>query len=564
VLDNSLYSQALIFRDISSMEERQDHALVLLSATEAKLLAAPVANANNLTVVFLHLNARLPRRVLLAALQCGRCYFGTLRDRGDLSSGNKSGATASLVAFQQWCRERFAEFVDSCLALVRHDSAEVQVAALLSVLEFTSCSTFESSKDGAMPSTESIAIPVLVFKRLSCQLTISDALLELVKHEMFQATNRVRSLRAMSKAIKLAPLDVKSGMNLEDQADNFITLLALIDDMPSNSSGLSDQIAGAVVDDGSSESESESEDEDISSERKRKRAKKVSKPASVFERQLTKHRRAYEVAWLACLKLPMRPQTYKRVLLRLPEYVMPHMPSPLKLSDFLTDSYNIGGLTSILALSGLFILMRCHNLDYPRFYESLYSTLTPSVFYSKHRARYFRLLNLCLSSTNLPAYVVAAFLKKLGRLALGAPPTGAMYVLALTKNLLQKHSAAMPLIQKKAPKADENASADPFDATASTPLSSQALESSLWELHALRTHYYPGVSVLCKELERKWDKHEAKLPMNEYTSQTYRQIYDLEALRKTKSTPLSFKKPAVGLWSGGFHSGIFSIDVDSR
>jgi len=547
------------------MEERQDHALVLLSATEAKLLAAPVANANNLTAVFSHLNARLPRRVLLAALQCGRCYFGILRDRGDLSSGDVSGATASLVAFQQWCRERFAEFVDSCFTLIRHDSAEVQVAALLTVLEFTSCAILESSEGGALPTAEPIAIPVLVFMRLSCHLSVSDALLELVKHEMFRATNRVRGLRALSKAIRQAPLNFKNGMDLEDQADNFITLLALIDDMPIDAAGLSDQIAGADFGDdgnGSTESESESEDEHGTSERKRKRAKKVSKPVSLLERQLTKHRRAFEVAWLACLKLPMRPQSYKRVLLRLPEYVMPHMPSPLKLSDFLTDSYNLGGLTSILALSGLFILMRCHNLDYPRFYESLYSTLTPSVFYSKHRARYFRLLNLCLSSTNLPAYVIAAFLKKLGRLALSAPPSGAMYVLALTKNLLQKHSAAMPLIQKKLSKLDEDASADPFDATASTPLLSRALESSLWELHALRTHYYPGVSVLCKELERKWDKHEAKLPMNEYTSQTYRQLYDLEALRKTKSTPLSFLKPLSGIWGGGFHGGIFSADVD--
>ena len=53
----------------------------------------------------------------------------------------------------------------------------------------------------------------------------------------------------------------------------------------------------------------------------------------------------------------------------------------------------------------LFILMQCHNLDYPNFFPSLYRQLEPSVFYAKHRARFFRLLTLCLSSTALPSYV---------------------------------------------------------------------------------------------------------------------------------------------------------------
>jgi U3 small nucleolar RNA-associated protein 19 len=450
---------------------------------------------------------------------------------------------------------------------VQHDSAEVQVAALLSVLEFTrraaTVSAGAGSVGGEPVSTELTELLALVFSRLACLPAVSDALLEVVKHEMFRATGRVRSLRAVVRAIGQARRDAASGVEVEDQAEIFVTLLALVGDMPNDAASLADQTAGGEGDDDddqSSDSGSESEPEDGASARKRKRAKKT--PAtSASERQLTRHRRAFESAWLACLKLPMRPQTYKRVLLRLPEYVMPHLPSPLKLSDFLTDSYNLGGLTSVLALSGLFILMRCHNLDYPRFYESLYATLTPAVFYSKHRARYFRLLNLCLSSANLPVYVVAAFLKKLNRLALGAPPSGAMYVLALTKNLLQKHGAAMPLIRKKAATADEGPAADRFDATASSPVASRALESSLWELHALKAHYHPGVSVLCKELERKWDKHEAKLPMHEYTSQTYRQLYDLEAQRKTKTTPLCFQKPAGGLWGGDFHNGIFSADA---
>lgn len=55
-------------------------------------------------------------------------------------------------------------------------------------------------------------------------------------------------------------------------------------------------------------------------------------------------------------------------------------------SDFLTRSYDIGGVISVMALSGLFILMTQHGLEYPKFYEKLYALLTPAVFMAKHRS----------------------------------------------------------------------------------------------------------------------------------------------------------------------------------
>ena len=55
-------------------------------------------------------------------------------------------------------------------------------------------------------------------------------------------------------------------------------------------------------------------------------------------------------------------------------------------SDFLTRSYDIGAVISVMALSGLFILMTQHGLEYPKFYEKLYALLTPAVFMAKHRS----------------------------------------------------------------------------------------------------------------------------------------------------------------------------------
>lgn len=63
-------------------------------------------------------------------------------------------------------------------------------------------------------------------------------------------------------------------------------------------------------------------------------------------------------------------------------------------SDFLTRSYDIGGVVSVMALSSLYILMTQHGLEYPNFYNKLYALLEPSVFMAKHRAKFFEVSKL--------------------------------------------------------------------------------------------------------------------------------------------------------------------------
>jgi U3 small nucleolar RNA-associated protein 19 len=74
-----------------------------------------------------------------------------------------------------------------------------------------------------------------------------------------------------------------------------------------------------------------------------------------------------------------------------------------------------GGTIGLLALNALFILIRDYNLlvyphlayfeadidpsDYPSFYTRLYSFLDRDLLHNKHRARFFRLTELFLSST---------------------------------------------------------------------------------------------------------------------------------------------------------------------
>ena len=69
----------------------------------------------------------------------------------------------------------------------------------------------------------------------------------------------------------------------------------------------------------------------------------------------------------------------------------------------------------------MFTLISKYNLEYPEFYTKLYQLFTPELLHVKYRARFFHLANIFLSSTHLPAYLVAAFIKRLSRLCLSAP-----------------------------------------------------------------------------------------------------------------------------------------------
>lgn len=60
-------------------------------------------------------------------------------------------------------------------------------------------------------------------------------------------------------------------------------------------------------------------------------------------------------------------------------------------------------------------LLQAYDLEYPAFYDSLYKLVTPDIMRARYRARFFRMVDLCLSSSHVPAYVVAAFLKRFAR-----------------------------------------------------------------------------------------------------------------------------------------------------
>jgi len=211
------------------------------------------------------------------------------------------------------------------------------------------------------------------------------------------------------------------------------------------------------------------------------------------------NRRLFSHLWTEFLQSPLPASVFKKSLVLLADHVMPFMTSPLALTDFLIKSYDMGGVVSILALNGIFILVHRYNLEYPHFYKKLYSLLTDAtIFGAKYRSRFFFLVDLFLTSTHIPAYLVCAFVKRLSRLALVAPPTGIIIILTIIRNLLLKHTNAQILVH--CPDGASGLDEDPFLDSEEDPALCGAMESSLWEVASLQNHYIPRVAKMAKAL----------------------------------------------------------------
>ena len=136
-----------------------------------------------------------------------------------------------------------------------------------------------------------------------------------------------------------------------------------------------------------------------------KKLKTISEPRGKRVTQVRSHRKAFGDCWTELLQIrSLDVASYRRVLLGMHDQILPHLPHPLLLSDFLTDAYNQGGAVSMLAMHGLFVLMAKHGLEYPQFYPRLYALMKPAIFHLTHRDQFFRLTDLFLTSKGKPDY----------------------------------------------------------------------------------------------------------------------------------------------------------------
>ncbi|KAF7296464.1 Ribosome biogenesis protein Noc4 [Mycena chlorophos] len=277
---------------------------------------------------------------------------------------------------------------------------------------------------------------------------------------------------------------------------------------------------------------------------------------------LQSHRAVFTRAWLALLpKLSgVRHESTRKVLLQralnvMHRGVMPHLTRPVLIMDWVGGSVDYGGTVGLLALNALFMLMKDYNLDYPSFYTKLYAFLDRDVLHSKHRARFFRLTELFLSSTHLPAALVASFVKRLARLSLSAPPAAIVLILPFTYNALKRHPALMPMIHRAAPE-NGTVDADPFDDSETNPVLTHAIDSSLWELASHRSHWLAGVSTMSRILEEAFTKQ--SYAMEDFLDHTYGTLFDADASRKIR------KEPPVAMELGKNMRRLFTAEADSE
>ncbi|XP_037807090.1 nucleolar complex protein 4 homolog A [Lucilia sericata] len=229
---------------------------------------------------------------------------------------------------------------------------------------------------------------------------------------------------------------------------------------------------------------------------------------------------------------------HKQMLIVLLERILTHLEKPVLLTDFLMDSLDCGGAISLLALQGVFTLIQKHNITYPNIYEKLYSMFEPEIFHTKFKARLFYLADIFLSSTHLPENLVAAFVKRLARLSLIAPPQDAIIILYFIGNLILRHNGLKSLIC--AQQAQE-VSEDPFIMEEREPTKSNAIKSSLWEIVALQKHAIPSVATAARFISQP-------LPKNEWDLSSVLEvkeddIFDQEITKKTKQYALAFERP---------------------
>lgn len=273
---------------------------------------------------------------------------------------------------------------------------------------------------------------------------------------------------------------------------------------------------------------------------KDKRPEKALKPPAKLRKN---QRGALSAAWRGFLVIENLPtKLYLDVLIKVPEVIIPAMNNPLILADFLTDSYNFGGELAVTSLYGLYTLMRDHGLDYPEFYPRLYTMLKPNIFKSRRKAMFLKLIRLFLSSKFLPESLMAAFAKRLSRLALTASPEGAIFCI---ETALCRRDSIQHLIHRKLSRLDETLNLDkirkidPFLEDCDDPESCQAQDSSLWEIKSLQNHYLPEISKAAKKINKPRRKD---LPKQEASTATIRSIATALLTTKRHRTPLEYTR----------------------
>ncbi|XP_076836277.1 nucleolar complex protein 4 homolog isoform X2 [Brachyhypopomus gauderio] len=475
--------------------------------TKTELVLHSRKHANELFDVLQYLQSDKEKELIFAINAC-QTLFCALLERGDLYVGQLPKEAEILEGnrnveekYQMFIRHRYNDCVELLQDCMGHEAYQVKERALCVLMKL-------ATAEGQHPVQDQGDFPLNVIQAVVCGL-LSE------KEDMSLLISRFQEFLEMDDVryyvMGLIRTNINRVMDQNRQAvlpiyqNNVFTLLTTIN-MPSQASEITNFLLKQKT------------QEDWKAAR------------------LKDHKRAFDQMWLIFLKYKLPTSMYKKLLVILHDSILPNMNNPTLMIDFLTAAYDVGGAVSLLALNGLFVLIHEHNLNYPEFYKKLYNLLDPSVFHVKFRARFFHLANIFLSSSHLPAYLVAAFIKRLSRLALTAPPTALLIVLPLICNLIRRHPSCRVLIHR--PSAADVPYNDPYVMEERDPAQCGALESSLWELQTLQSHYHPDVAMAAKAINQPLSELEEDI--SELLELSTFELMERDLKSQSQSVPVEF------------------------
>ncbi|XP_057725219.1 protein NUCLEOLAR COMPLEX ASSOCIATED 4-like [Arachis stenosperma] len=541
-------------------------------------LLSSASNINNLPLLLNFVNPSSPPHHLLESLLSLHSFFlpllPTLPSSSSRAADAKGSEHQSHFIYNAWLRSKFDELVKSLLeVLVSPRQQQEEQEAVKEVVLDTLMEFVKVANGGRFHSA--------IYHRFLHSIVHSESsvefLVDLLTAKYFKYIDvryfTLISLKKLATTLegkdqsedKSENADVADASQLSSSTERVIhNIYYTISRVPpfENSDNTSDLEMWSR-----SENEHKQPCGDVNADDKQVKPEKHDNSVLSAAKIAKKMKLKFTQAWLSFLRLPLPLDVYKEVLVNLHQVVIPHLSNPVMLCDFLTRSYDIGGVVSVMALSSLFILMTQYGLEYPNFYEKLYVLLVPSIFMAKHRARFFQLLDSCLKSPLLPAYLAASFAKKMSRLLLSIPPSGALVITALIHNILRRHPSINCLVhwedqvdEGKGDKATDEATAansddakvsasqklgiDHFNYGEPNPKKSNAMRSSLWEVDTILQHYCPPVSRFALSLENDLTVRAKTSEVNvgDFSSGSYATIIGAEMSRRVKQVPLAFYK----------------------
>jgi len=299
-------------------------------------------NVNNIVEIIAYLELSEPSYAVAAAIQGLKRIFNDSIEKQSLLNKEDSDDVSAEDKFKIWMFSRFQEVVKKLCTLLHHKKASVSNLALTTIMSFMGSTWVSRDKEetdmGDWGQDEKDMLNSTILSVCSNKHQAKSVIARFQEFFLYIDV-KFYFLKQLSKIISVA---VKGDKVNAVFIENVLCSLEMV--------GM------------------ENLDTMDISKLHTLLCKNVATGESKFQLDNKEMKKHFGNCWLQILKCKINLDQYKRVLTILHDKVLPFLPKPLLLTDFLLSSYNVGGSISLLALSGVFTLISKHNLEYPEFY----------------------------------------------------------------------------------------------------------------------------------------------------------------------------------------------------